>query len=394
MPIGYVIHRFPWPSETFISREVAGLLEMGEDIRIYSFEGPGPAEIALLTPQSKDLMARTRYIDRGEAMRALASPTGLRVFANARRTMREAAAGRRLWLLAARATALAKAAKRDGVTQLHAHWPYATITSHLAARAMGVPYSVSVHAHEVAHESDHFPACFEDLTFASFCNGAAMEHLLAKLPAAARDKAHLVYHGVDTAQFTPGPDADAPPPVKLLSAGRITPTKGFDRLVRACAAAFARGIPVELTILGQGAAMDDIRALAAELGFGERLHMPGWVPHDAVPGHIAASHAFCLLANTDFNDGLPNVVLEAMAAGRIAIVSPMPAAHEAIDQGANGYILASPDDIDGFVAAVAALYERPEAAREMGVAARQAVIAKHDAATHLGTMRRLLQGAA
>lgn len=394
MPIGYVIHRFPWPSETFISREIAGLLELGEDLRLYAFERPGPAEIELLTPSARALMARTRYIGRGEALRALATPTGLRVFAAARATMREAAAGRRLWLLAGRAAALAIRARRDGVTQLHAHWPYGTIATHLAAPAMGVPYSVSVHAHEVAHESDHFAACFQGLRFASFCNGAAMEHLLAKLPPAARGKSYLVYHGVDTAQFVPGGEAAATPPIKLLSAGRITVTKGFDRLVRACAAAFDRGIPVELTILGRGSGMDDLRQLADELGFGARLHMPGWVPHDAMPGHIAESHAFCLLANTDFSDGLPNVVLEAMSAGRIAIISPLPAAEEAITHGVNGYILDAPDDVEGFVAAVEALHAHPEAARDMGRAAREAVVAAHDAGTHLLRMRELLNGKA
>jgi glycosyltransferase involved in cell wall biosynthesis len=394
MPIGFVIHRFPWPSETFVSRELAGLIALGEDIRIYSFERPGAAQIKLLTPQARELMARTRYIDRGEAVRALATPTGLGIVADAYATMRAATKGRKLWLIAGRAAALSRQLRHDGVTQIHAHWPYATIVTHLTARAAGLPYSISVHAHEVAHENAHFAACFPGLRFASFCNGAAMEHLLAQLPAEMRGKTHLVYHGVDTAQFTPGADAGDPPPIRLLSAGRITPTKGFDRLVRACAAAQARGVPVELTILGTGTGRDALIALADELGFGAHLHMPGWVPHDAMPGHMAANHAFCLLANTDFSDGLPNVVLEAMAAARVPIISPLPAAREAIDHGVNGYIVDSPDDIEGFVAAVSALQAHPQAARDMGRAARQSVVEGHDADVHLRRMRQLLNDVA
>ncbi|HEY6816353.1 MAG TPA: glycosyltransferase family 4 protein [Croceibacterium sp.] len=392
MTIGYVIHRFPWPSETFISREVAGLIELGEDIRIYSFERPGVEQAAKLTPQGHELMARTHYIGRGEALRALASPSGIRTFARARSSLRKAAAGRRLWLLAARAAALAGHVRRDRVTQLHAHWPYATLACHLAARMAGVPYSISVHAHEVAFENAHFAACFPELSFANFCNEAAMEHLLAQLPPEARAKTHLVYHGVDTAQFAPGPEAAPPPPVRILSAGRLTATKGFDRLVRACAAAEERGLSVELTILGAGIEEQPLRALADALGFGAKLHLPGWVPHDAVPGYIDASHAFCLLANTDFGDGLPNVVLEAMAAARVPIVSPLPAAGEAITHGVNGYILESPDDVEGFIAAIAALQAHPGTARDMGLAARQAVVERHDAATHLRRLHSLLHG--
>jgi len=392
VPIGYVIHRFPWPSETFISREVAGLIALGEDIRIYSFEAPGAEQVATLTAQARELMARTHYIGRGEAVRALVSTLGIRVFADARSRLREAAAGRRLWLLAARAAALAQHVRRDGVTQLHAHWPYATLACHLAARATGVPYSISVHAHEVAFENAHFAACFPEISSANFCNRAAMEHLLAQLPPEARAKTHLVYHGVDTAQFVPGPEAGPPPPVRILSAGRLTPSKGFDRLVRACAMAEARGLPVELTILGVGTEEQPLRALADTLGFGAKLHLPGWVSHDAVPGYIAASHAFCLLANTDFGDGLPNVVLEAMAAARVPIVSPLPAAGEAITHGVNGYILESPDDLEGFVAAVAALQAEPGTARAMGLAGREAVVARHDAAAQLRLLRGLLHG--
>lgn len=394
MAIGYVIHRFPWPSETFISREVAGLIALGEDIRIYAFERPSHAQVSLLTPQARELMARTQYVGSGESMRAALSVTGVKILADALRTLRAASVGRKVSVLAARAAALAQRVTADGVTQLHAHWPYATLATHLVSRALRLPYSVSIHAHEVAFENAHFKTCFDDLRFATFCNRAAMEHLFASLPPAARAKGHVVYHGVDTSQFAPCSAAPVPPPLRIVSAGRLTRSKGFDRLVRACAAAQKRGLSVDLTILGIGSELEPLRALADSLGLGGRLHLPGWVSHDAVLGYIASSHAFSLLANTDFGDGLPNVVLEAMAAGRVPIVSPLPAAEEAITHGVNGYILAAPDDVEGFIDAIAALYRNEAVARDMGLAARDTVVAQHDANTHLHELRKLLHGIA
>ena len=389
MRIGYVIHRFPWPSETFISREVADLIALGHDIRLYAFVRPTGKDEELLSDQARALMAQTRYITPKEAMLALPSLDTLNMLGEERRlaatpTSRTNRPGR-----LGRAAALAKLARADGLDRLHAHWPYATSCVHLASVATGIDYSISVHAHEVAHDNGHFPVCFERLRFASFCNRAAMEHLLAKLPPQARDKAHLVYHGVDVSAFPFQPPAPPPPPLKVLSAGRLTASKGFDRLVAGCAEAARRGLNVELTILGRGAETEALTAQAASLGFSDRFHLPGWVPHGEVRGYIRDSHAFALLASDDFNDGLPNVVVEAMASGRPVIVSPLPAAREIVDHGKNGFVLDAVDDLEGLIRILNTLAAEG-ATDDMAQAARRTVVEGYDAANLIKLQSRLL----
>jgi glycosyltransferase involved in cell wall biosynthesis len=88
---------------------------------------------------------------------------------------------------------------------------------------------------------------------------------------------------------------------------------------------------------------------------------------------------FALLADTTFHDGLPNVVLEAMASGRPVIISPLPAAGEAVENGREGFILAAPDDLEGFVAALGKLQNAPDRAASMADIARTRVVADHDA---------------
>jgi len=389
MRIGYVIHRFPWPSETFISREVADLIAMGHDIRLYAFEAPEGKDAELLSDQARDLMARTRYITPREAMAALPGVDTLRMLGDERRLA--AAATTKVNRLArlGRSAALARLARADSLDRLHAHWPYATTCVHLASVATGIDYSVSVHAHEVAHDNGHFPVCFERLRFASFCNRAAMDYLLARLPAEARAKAHLVYHGVDVSAFPFQPPAPPPPPLKVLSAGRLTASKGFDRLVAGCAEAARRGLDVELTILGRGAETEALAAQAAALGFADRFHLPGWVPHGEVRGYIRDSHAFALLASDDFNDGLPNVVVEAMASGRPVIVSPLPAAREIVDHGRNGFVLDAVDDLEGLIRILQSLAAEG-ATDEMAQAARRTVVEGYDAADLIRIQSRLL----
>jgi glycosyltransferase involved in cell wall biosynthesis len=393
MKIAYLVHRFPWPSETFISREVADLIEAGVDLQVYSFEGPAQNDQKLLSPTAREIAARTHYISRAEAATALASFGWHRGLGLNRRFSAEATLKTRPALRLARAASVARQLRAAGVSGIHAHWPYGTQIAQLVHEITGLPFSASVHAHEVAHDSGHFPAAFESLRFASFCNAAAMNYLLDRLPAAARDKAHLVYHGVDIGSFAYSPDFPPPRPLRVLSAGRITPTKGFDRLVRACARAAAEGLDLRLTILGRGPASEGLRQIAAEQGFGERLELPGWVSHDEVRRHILDSHVFALMANDDFNDGLPNVVLEAMACGRTAILSPMPAAAEAIEHGRSGFILPSVADEGGMAAFLRQLSADPELPRRMGRAARERVEQLYDSRAHIRRLKALLEQA-
>ena len=247
----------------------------------------------------------------------------------------------------------------------------------------GIPYSVSIHAHEVAHEGGHFPACFETLSFATYCNKGAMEHLLKKLPEQARAKSHLVYHGVDIRNFEPLPMTKIDGTLNIVTAGRLTRTKGFDRLIRACAQARDAGMDVRLSILGRGQLEDEIRGVASEVGFTDYLDMPGWVSHDQVREYMKNSHVFALLADTSFHDGLPNVVLEAMACSRPVILSPLPAAGEAVDNGKEGFILESPEDYDGFVATLKVITSTENLVEKMGKDARERVCRDHDAETQI-----------
>jgi len=206
-----------------------------------------------------------------------------------------------------------------------------------------------------------------------------MGYLLEQLPEEAKKKSHLVYHGVDIRNFEPLPMPKLDKTLNIITAGRLTKTKGFDRLIRACAKAREQGIDVRLSILGRGTVEEELKAVAKEVGFIDYLDMPGWVSHDKVRQYMENAHLFALLADTSFHDGLPNVVLEAMACGRSVILSPLPAAGEAVDDGKEGFILASADDYNGFISALKKIYDSPDILETMGIDARNRVCHDHDA---------------
>jgi glycosyltransferase involved in cell wall biosynthesis len=103
------------------------------------------------------------------------------------------------------------------------------------------------------------------------------------------------------------------------------------------------------------------------------------------------AHVFALLADTSFHDGLPNVVLEAMASGRPVIVSPLPAAGEAVTHGVEGFVLSGADDTAGVIHALRTLQEAPSLLRQLGAAARRRVEMDHDANVQIDRLASLFR---
>ena len=381
MKIAYLIGNFPVLSETFVLNEIIRLKKLGHEITVFSFAGPSAEDLNKFTHDGKRITEKTVYISKKEALIALLfNPIYILRLWNDNTFFQKHAKGKpNIILRMARAIDLMHKLKSGNYTHLHAHWPYACQVAHLASCIAGINYSISVHAHEVAHESGHFPLVMKTTKFAAFCNAGALNYLKRNLSFDISEKAHLVYHGVDINKFPLLPFSQIENSVQIISAGRLTQTKGFDKLIRGCALACSNGISVKLTILGRGALEKDLLKCAEELDFVSNLNMPGWVSQEEVTEHMKASHVFVLMADTGFHDGLPNVVLEAMACGRLVILSPLPAASEAIEHGVNGFILESQNDLNGLVHLLKKIISNSGLVERMGLKARERVTTDHNA---------------
>ena len=176
MKIAYLVSEFPKASETFVSREILTLANLGLPVEPFAFRVPSRLELGRLDDATRSLVERTHYVSVRSGPSALlrrCGGVGALFHENSRLqhavTVKSNSQARLL-----RAAALARQLELDGVTHLHAHWPYATQVAHLVNKLTGLPFSVSVHAHEVEYDDGHFPAVFESLSFATFCNRAAM----------------------------------------------------------------------------------------------------------------------------------------------------------------------------------------------------------------------------
>jgi glycosyltransferase involved in cell wall biosynthesis len=385
--VAYIIGSFPLRSETFVYREVMGLRERGLDVDVFSVARPSPAQAGEALEATRGL--RIEYISRLEAALSLARPVPRKVSDFNARLQREATLKSRSWLRLGRAQAIAARLRSGRYARIHSHWPYGHQLAALAHLLTGIPSSISVHAHEVAHDNGHFDAVFELIDFAAFCNDAARRFLLERVASTNAGKCKLVYHGVDLAAFPALGPSPAGGRLRLVSAGRLTPTKGFARLLRVVAELGRRDVPVELTIVGDGSQREALLSLAAELGITDRVSLTGWLEPTALRQTFEASDVFCLLADTTYHDGLPNVLLEAQALGRPVVVSSLPAATEAVTDGVDGFVV-GPDDTEAACAVLTQLAREPALRLRLAAAARARVERQHDARYHLGQLHQLL----
>lgn len=271
---------------------------------------------------------------------------------------------------------------------IHAHWVLpGGLVGACVARALRLPLAVSLHG------SDVFVArrnpllgrvagwVFRRAAVITACSPELAEGAVALGADPAR--VHLVAWGADPQRFHPGiPPLDraelgaADGDLLVAALGRMVPKKGFDVLVRALPALAAVEPRVRIVIGGDGPQRAELRRLAGALGVADRLALPGQVPWDRVPGFLAASDLFVLPSQRDPAgnlDGLPTVLLEAMAMGKATVATRIGGTPLVIDEGVNG-VLCPPGDGPALTAAIAALLADGPRRAQMGAAARRAVV--------------------
>lgn len=263
----------------------------------------------------------------------------------------------------------------DAVHGYFAHHPAAV--AHAAARRLGVAFGFSVHALDVRKvDADELRARAADAAIVATCNADALAVLVGTGIAAT-----LVPHGVDISRFSPGdgaPTDTSVADVDVIAVGRLVEKKGFPTLLAAIAATGADG--PRLTILGDGPDRPALMEQVDALGIGARVRLAGRVTHADLPEHYRRADIVVVPSVVDHNgdrDGLPNVVLEAMASGCAIVASDVAAIASAIDGVTNG-VLVPPGDAAALGAAIADLAADPTRRGRLGAAARRTAVERYE----------------
>lgn len=402
--VAVVCHVFPKLSETFVLDHVTGLLDRGHDVTIVAQRN---TEEALAHPAVEAYGLLDRLVERpvpprsrGARGRALA-----RRFTRARPdrlpTMVRAAArgrGRSGPLHAlAEVEVLRQTADADVV---HAHFgPVGSVvaTAMLAARDRR-PLVATFHGADVGRARQHsthhrFAELFRRgdrlLTVSDLWRRELLDF------GAPEERVDVLRQGVDTRSLSFA-ERHATSPIRLLSVGRLVEKKGFDTALRAVAALTADGIEVTHRIVGDGPQRDDLERLAAELELGARVEFLGSLGRERVRDLLYDSDVLVAPSHTTRDgdrEGIPVVLMEAMATGLAVVSTRHSGIPELVEHGVTG-LLADEGDADGVAGHVRTLVEATPRTTELVRRARAHVECEHDADLQLDrlvdTYRRLL----
>src|SRR3954452_19598466 len=402
---------FPRVSETFIASEIHRVEQAGVPLRLFVIKPIEEREQGHDHPVLDAILARPEYLpdpkgltkplhlwrwrDVREFMPALRRcvrrrPQGVAravrtAIAQAFRDRRSPLAGpRKIYIKELiQAITLADALPPD-VRHLHAHFAHGTTTiTWLAACITGLPFSFTGHARDIyapeLNPKGWLKRKLEAARFVVTCTEANVEHLRRIAPKA---RIHLVYHGL-SADFTDLLEHDHLEParnghLRVLGVGRLVAKKGFETLVEACAVLQQRGVPFEALIVGQDDKHGD--AIRARI---EELQVPVQLPGAVGPRQLLAEYrragglwqASTLLPND--RDGIPNVLVEPMAAGAPVFASNVSGTPELIEPEVNG-LLIEPGDPQALADALLRLYDDPELTRRLTENARTTVSTRFD----------------
>jgi len=383
--IAYVTTTFP-TFAAFLENEVARLHRRGVRLRVYTLR---PLR-SNYQPDHEPLVPLTRFVGSpldprgwfdllGWLVRKphVLVPECLRILW-ASRGSPYALAGHLLWLPAA--ARVATLAEREGFDRIHGAWAhFPASVAYLASRLTGKRFSMAGHAGSDLYRTQAFlRQKVNAADFVTTCVRGNRDMLRSLAGPAAR--VEWIYHGVDRARFDGAGRARGEEPL-LLCIGRLAETKGFDTAIKALGELRHRGFTPRLEMIGDGPDRPALAALARACGVESQVVFRGWI-HQAelLPLYrrawllVAPSR---VLANGR-RDGIPNVIVEALAMGLPCAGTRAAGLEEAIEDGVNG-VLAPPDDALALAAAIEPLLRDPARLDRMSEAARARVLGEFDA---------------
>ncbi len=394
-PLGLLVNVFPKLSETFILEEVLGLETMGVSLRLYTLADPTDSLTHDAVARVAAPIVRIPHSARGHAyvlaarhLRLLAgSPLRyLRALANA------AGRGRQGLLDFARAGWLAGQLREDGVRHLHTHFISSPADiAELVSQMSGIAFSISAHAKDIyLADAADLRRKLAAARFTVTCTDFNCSALRDVAPGA---RVHRMYHGIDQGVFPPRVRPATGLAPLILSVGRLRAKKGLDTLIDACRLLRGRGLLFRCEIVGYGEEQARLQAMIDSYELNDCITLTGKLVRDEVIQRYARTAVYVqpsrIAADGD-RDGIPNVLLEAMAIGLPVVASRVSGIPELVRHRQNG-LLVEADDAAALADSIGELIGDKALCASLGANARQAVTENFNNQRNLRLVLQLLE---
>lgn len=393
----YVISRYTYRS-TFIVREIDELAARGWTIVVVSLRRPifAPGRSAADLPYA--VVWKRSFSPRVllETLRALgAAPRAILEYVR----LMVSTFGREPSLLARNLSVVPTACfhaalvRRLGCRHIHAHWAtVSTSAAMLIARVSGVPFSFTGHAWDIFCDTRLLAEKADAARFVLTCTAYNRQHL-TQAAGVAREKVHVLYHGLRIPASAEPRAARPDRPLELLTVGRWSEKKGFLDLIEALALVREAGVPVRLQIIAGDGSRDyerQVRDAIAARELTSHVRISDWLPSEGVEAAMRASDLFvlpCVRPANGAMDGIPNVLIEALSVRLPVVATRLSGIPELVRHGETG-LLVDERDPKGLAAALTWCAAHRAELATMAAAGRRLVERTFDISRTIATLER------
>lgn len=375
--VAYLTNQFPSPVEPYVAQEIRELRRRGITV-IPCSARYGPIALA---PDLKALAGETLYLQPGRLRLLIYSaflcfakfPTLEEFYRRALFQGRESVTRRlrslvHTWLGVYYALLLEK----SRVEHIHVHHGYfASWIAMVAAHLLKIEFSITLHGSDLLLHAAYLDTKLKHCKFCVTISDFNRQHILARHPTISPDKVVLQRMGVDLDEknFSASPAARKNRTLALLAVGRLHPVKDHAFLVRACRMLKDREVPFSCAIAGEGPERGSLDKLIHDLQLEDEVRLLGHLS----PRHLGACYADAdLVVLTSRSEGIPVVLMEAMARGKPVLAPAITGIPELVEDGKNGFLY-RPGSLEDFVARITLVHDSRSALGPLGRAAQQHV---------------------
>jgi colanic acid/amylovoran biosynthesis glycosyltransferase len=376
--VGYLLRMYPRFSQTFIANEILELERQGLDIRIASMRKPTEGRFHELNTR---IHAEVEYLPETILHATLAA---LRY------------AGASTFDLV-QAGFLLRWAQKKRIDHVHAHFGTSEATVAILAKILGgLPYSLALHAVDIFRADVDRTLLARKINASCFTvvNTEFNRRFVVDIPGVDAAKVRLSYNGVDLERFQP---PEQPRDERsILSVGRLVEKKGFIHLIRAVARLRDEGLTVRCKIVGDGPEKPRLRQEIERNGLESQVVLRRSLQHEGVRKKMRRYGCFvlpCIRAIDGNMDGVPNVLIEALACGCPSISTRLSGVPEIIEDRVTG-LLVEPGDEEALALAIRTVLTEPAMSADLAAAGRRLVEQRFDVHRNIAVLHEWLRAAA
>ena len=384
--IAYLVSRYPATNHTFILREIVALRSLGFDIQVIAIRGADRPD-EKMTAVERSERQRTflvlpfgMHFLRAQTVTALRNPggygAGLLLAIKLSRYNIRSLFFHLIYFL--EAVVAGYSATRAGCRHIHSH--FSSTVALMTARIFRLDLSITIHGPDEFRDTAGFALKEKvaDSRFISTISQYARSQIMLASDPADWSKIEICRLGVDSSVFVPGPARPTDDIFRVICVGRLAPVKAQQILIEACSRLVSAGWKLNLHLVGSGPDLNRLRQFAGSIGMENNVVFEGPRNQDEVIALYRRTDVFALAS---FGEGVPVVLMEAMAMEIPCVATWVNGVPELIRHNEDG-LLVAPSDVDGLAASIQELLKSPELRRRLGSAGRRRVVQSYELQTN------------